>query len=85
MTRVGVSELKSKLSKYLRLVKNGEEIEVEERGFPIAKLTNLKNQTPLLIRRAQKDPKGLAQIKSTAHGKKDFDVVSLLLEDRKKR
>ena len=36
MRRVSVTELKNRLSHYLRLVKKGEAIEVVERGLPIA-------------------------------------------------
>jgi prevent-host-death family protein len=38
MKRVSVSELKNKLSHYLRLVKKGEVVEVLERNVPIARL-----------------------------------------------
>ena len=39
MTMVGIRELKSHLSKYLRKVKNGEAIAVSEHGKKIALLT----------------------------------------------
>ncbi|HEX5136482.1 MAG TPA: type II toxin-antitoxin system prevent-host-death family antitoxin [Planctomycetota bacterium] len=38
MLRVSVTDLKNKLSRYLRLVKRGETIEVCEREVPIARL-----------------------------------------------
>jgi len=38
MLRVSVTDLKNKLSRYLRLVKRGETIEVCERSVPIARL-----------------------------------------------
>ena len=38
MRAVGVRELKSRLSEYLRLVKNGEEILVMDRGVVVAEL-----------------------------------------------
>jgi len=38
MLRVSVTDLKNKLSRYLRLVKRGETIEVCERAVPIARL-----------------------------------------------
>jgi antitoxin (DNA-binding transcriptional repressor) of toxin-antitoxin stability system len=38
MKQVSVTELKNKLSQYLRLVKRGETIEVLERSVPIARL-----------------------------------------------
>lgn len=39
--RVGVRELRQNLSVYLRRVKNGEMLEVTERGRPVARLTPL--------------------------------------------
>ncbi len=38
MRRVNVTELKNRLSRYLRLVKQGEVIEVLERSVPIARI-----------------------------------------------
>lgn len=42
MTRVGVKALKNHLSKYLRLVSDGERIVVTERGRPIAVLSGFQ-------------------------------------------
>ena len=39
MTRVSVSELKANLSKYLREVRRGGEVQVLDRGVPVARLT----------------------------------------------
>jgi prevent-host-death family protein len=41
MVRISVTELKNQLSKYLRLVKQGETVEVLERSIPIARLEGL--------------------------------------------
>lgn len=41
MTQVSVSELKARLSHYLREVRRGGEIQVVARGVPIARLTQL--------------------------------------------
>lgn len=38
MRQVSVTELKNKLSQYLRLVKRGETVEVLERSVPIARI-----------------------------------------------
>lgn len=38
MRRITVTELRGKLSEYLRLVKRGETIEVLERSVPIARI-----------------------------------------------
>jgi prevent-host-death family protein len=41
MTRVSVSELKAQLSRYLQEVRRGGEVEILDRGVPIARLTAL--------------------------------------------
>jgi prevent-host-death family protein len=41
MKSVSVSELKAKLSRYLREVRRGSEIQVVDRGVPIARITPL--------------------------------------------
>lgn len=42
MTRVSISELKAHLSRYLREVRRGGEIQVLDRGVPIARLSRLE-------------------------------------------
>lgn len=39
MTRVSVSKLKANLSRYLREVRRGGEVEILDRGVPVARLT----------------------------------------------
>lgn len=41
MKRIAVSDLKNRLSEYLRLVKRGETIEILERSVPIARIEAL--------------------------------------------
>jgi prevent-host-death family protein len=41
MTRVSVSELKAQLSRYLQEVRRGGEVEILDRGVPVARLTAL--------------------------------------------
>jgi prevent-host-death family protein len=45
MKRVSVTELKNQLSRYLRLVKRGETIEIVERTVPIARLESVRGST----------------------------------------
>jgi prevent-host-death family protein len=47
MRQVSVTELKNKLSQYLRLVKRGETIEVLERSIPIARLEGIGSGSEL--------------------------------------
>jgi prevent-host-death family protein len=44
MRRVSVTELKNRLSQYLRLVKRGETIVVVERSVPVARLEAVSGQ-----------------------------------------
>lgn len=46
MTRVGVRELRQRASELLRLVEQGETIEVTDRGRPVALLTPLPEGSP---------------------------------------
>jgi prevent-host-death family protein len=41
MTRVSVTDLKAHLSRYLREVRRGGEVQILERGVPVARLTSL--------------------------------------------
>ncbi len=47
--RVGVSDLKARLSEYLRLVKKGEEVVVLDRGEPVARLTRHGEEEDLTL------------------------------------
>ena len=86
MKRAAISELKAKLSRYLRLVKSGEDVEIQERGIPIAMLTAIRKESPdFLITRPRKDAGLLGQRHFSVKPKNSFDSLSLLLEDRKKR
>ena len=42
MSRASVTELKAKLSRYLREVRRGGEVEILDRGVPIARLTGIR-------------------------------------------
>jgi prevent-host-death family protein len=46
MTRVSVSQLKAHRSRYLREVRRGGEVEVLDRGVPVARLTRLSAAEP---------------------------------------
>ena len=44
MKQVSVTELKNQLSRYLRLVKRGETIEILERSVPVARLEGVQGR-----------------------------------------
>lgn len=45
MTRVSISELKAQLSKYIREVKRGGEVQILDRGEPVAMLVALPSSS----------------------------------------
>ncbi|MDT8450492.1 MAG: type II toxin-antitoxin system prevent-host-death family antitoxin [Wenzhouxiangellaceae bacterium] len=48
MSTASVSDLKARLSEYLREIKRGGEVQVLERGVPIARLTAISAADPAL-------------------------------------
>lgn len=55
MTQVGIRELRQRASELLRLVQNGETIEITDRGRPVALLGPLPTGSPLEKLRAAGD------------------------------
>jgi prevent-host-death family protein len=55
MTSVGVRELRQRASELLRLVGQGETVEITDRGRPVALLTPIPQGTPLDQMRAAGD------------------------------
>jgi prevent-host-death family protein len=53
MKRIGVAEAKDQLSKYLRLAESGDEVEVTDRGRPIARIVPATPISPPSVRRAR--------------------------------
>jgi antitoxin (DNA-binding transcriptional repressor) of toxin-antitoxin stability system len=85
MVKVALSEFKAKMSYYLRLVKSGEELELQERGFRVACVSSQEIEKDLEIFAPQKSPKKLAEMKFSVKVNGDIDVVRLLTEDRSRR
>jgi len=81
----GIAELKSKLASFLRRTKAGEEIEILERGIPIARLTPIQIKSSLTITPPRKAPELLGKYRFSVRPRKSFDILELLLEDRIKR
>lgn len=85
MKIAAISELKAKLARYIRLVKSGEDVEIRERGVPVALLTSIRKESIIEITPARKNPASLAKYRFSVKPAAKFDVVDLLLEDRAKR
>lgn len=84
MRSVKTSELKAKLAKYLKMARQGETIEVLDRGQPIAVIRGVENKDSLATIPPLCDPAGLAKLKSKIDRTPKTDIVSLLLDDRHK-
>ncbi|MGE0601705.1 MAG: type II toxin-antitoxin system Phd/YefM family antitoxin [Dehalococcoidia bacterium] len=57
MRRIGIRELRQNASKYIRLVKAGETIEVTERGVPVACLKPLEEAVESPYERLKREGK----------------------------
>lgn len=84
-TSVGIAEFKARLASYLRTVKSGIEIELLERGVPVARVGPTHKKYPLEIIPPRLDPKNLGKYRFSVRPKKSFDAVQLLVEDRHKK
>jgi prevent-host-death family protein len=83
MTKVGVAELKARLSEYLRAVQRGEEVVVLDRDRPIARLVPYAPSGGLTVREPARTYGTLGDIPMPPRAKLDIDAVALLLEDRR--
>jgi prevent-host-death family protein len=82
MKQVGIAELKSRLSEFLRVVQGGESIAVHDRNRAVAHIIPIRERPGLRIRKpAPGSPKpNKVALPKSAPGK--IDVVQLLLEER---
>ena len=83
MELVGVAQLKSKLSHYLKTVRSGKEITVTSHRHSIARIVPLENVSgDLKIVSARKPVSSLKKIRAI---KLKVDPVGVLLADRRRR
>ncbi len=85
MKRVKIAELKDQLSRHLRAVERGAEIEVTDRNRPIARLVPVPRQAPEVHILAAKRPFAGVRDKPCRRARWPVSAVDLLLEDRRKR
>ena len=83
MKTVSVAVLKQKLSEYLRLVEQGDEVTVTSHRRPIARMVP-DNGTGLAIRPPTLPVSALANIRGVRL-RKPFSAVQVLIEDRRRR
>jgi len=82
MKQVGIAELKSRLSEFLRVVRDGESIAVLDRNRAVAHIVPIRERPGLRVRKpapGSLKPNKIPLPKPVAHR---IDVVQLLLEER---
>jgi len=85
MKTVRIAELKARLSHHLRRVRAGEPLTVLDRNTPVAKLVPLDEDDDIVITKPAPGTPSFASIKMPPPTKLPFDIVELLLEDRRRR
>ena len=82
MKQVGIAELKSKLSEFLRIVQGGESIAVLDRNRAVAHLVPIRERTGLRIRKPAPDAPRPNKVALPKSDLQKIDVLELLLEER---
>ena len=84
MKRVGIAELKNNLSKYLRAVESGEQVDVADRDRVIAQIVPVRTREPITIRPASRP---FAEIRDRTYPPLalSIDVLELLRQERHER
>jgi prevent-host-death family protein len=82
MKQVGIAELKSKLSEFLRVVQGGESIAVLDRNRPVAHLVPIRQGSGLRIRKPASDSPKPNKVSLPKPTHENVDLMGLLLEER---
>jgi len=86
MTKVGIAELKARLSHYVKLARRGRVVTVLDRETPVAQLVPLPDGTPgLSIRTATPGSPPLGRVSLPPPLPLSIDVLDLLREEREDR
>ena len=85
MRSVGIAELRSKLSRYLRDVQRGDTLLVLDRDTPIARLTSFDAGKDMAISPPLSTRIAVGKLKMPVCPPVHVDVVELLLADRRSR
>ena len=85
MKRVKIAELKDQLSKHLRAVERGAEVEVTDRDRPIARIVPVSRARSPLVVRAPRRPFSTIRDKRHTPARWDMGSTELLLEERQRR
>jgi len=82
MMRVGIAELKARLSEHLRAVRGGRSLTVLDRDTPIARIVPYEASEPLRVRHATRKPR---ELKLPPPPDRPTDSLAVLLRDRASR
>jgi prevent-host-death family protein len=82
MKKVGIADLKSRLSEYLRAVRRGETIAVLDRQTPVAQIVPVPRQVPLRVREPAPEAPAPNEIPLPKPLNLKVDIVQLLLKER---
>jgi prevent-host-death family protein len=82
MKKVRIAELKSRLSEYIRAVREGETIAVLDRDTPVARIVPVREGVALRIHPPAPGAPAPNRVRLPKPLKLDVDVVALLLEER---
>ena len=82
---IGVADFKARLSEYLREVRKGHELTIQDRDQPIARVVPYSTASgQLVVREPTRTYRTLGSIPMPAPAALDVDVVEMLLEDRRR-
>jgi prevent-host-death family protein len=83
MLSVGIAELKSRLSHYLRYVRRGRTLVVLDHGTPVARIVAYTGENPPLpVRRSRTDSPKIGDVPLPPPLKAGGDIVKLLIQER---
>ncbi len=85
MKKTGIAEFKAHLAHFLRMVKSGINVEIHDRGTPVAILTKMQSQVELVITPPLKKKEFLKGFKSRFKKAQKIDIDSILQIDRNQR
>jgi prevent-host-death family protein len=85
MKRVKIAEFKSQLSRHLRAVEGGAEIEITDRDRPIARVVPIASREVAIELTPPKVPITKLRKKRIKPANWPVDSLEMLLEDRRKR
>ncbi len=82
MKQVGIAELKSRLSEYLRAVRRGETISILDRETPVAQIVPVQQGSALRIRKPAPGTPAPNRVQLPKPAGLKLDIVELLMEER---